>query len=176
MGSTLVHIQLLVPVPGSPLLQEKKGDLGGGAGLLLGVGVEVGGGVSTMCFQLAGDVRSLCLKAKVAPRRRGAEPLHAGGGSRDAERLTACWSHASQTSLHYGCKDEFKNTQECELFSPPPLALREATSAATESRAENKERSCFEFVLGCKHHDTSTAIRHKNIKRVPLAPYEWWSN
>lgn len=36
-----------------------------------------------------------------------------------------------------------------------------------------KERSRFEFVLGCKHHETSTAIRYKNIKRMPLAP---WGN
>lgn len=61
-------------------------------------------------------------------------------------------------------------------YSAPPLTLREATDAATESSAGNKERSCFEFVFGCKHHETSTAIRSKNIKRVPLAPYEWWSN
>lgn len=61
-------------------------------------------------------------------------------------------------------------------YSAPPLTLREATDAATESSAGNEERSCFEFVLGCKRHETSTAIRYKNIKRVPLASYEYWRN
>lgn len=35
----------------------------------------------------------------------------------EAKRLTACHCHMIQISLHYECKDEFKNTQGCELCS-----------------------------------------------------------
>ena len=40
------------------------------------------------------------------------------------ERLTACQCRMIQISLHYECKDEFKNTQDCELFSLSPHTLR----------------------------------------------------
>lgn len=35
----------------------------------------------------------------------------------DTKRLTACQCHRIQRSLHYKCKNEFKNKQGCELFS-----------------------------------------------------------
>lgn len=38
----------------------------------------------------------------------------------DTERLTVCQCHMIQISLHYKCKNEFKNTQDCELFSHSP--------------------------------------------------------
>lgn len=116
-----------------------------------------------------GDVRSLRLKEEKhgGEEQTRTNPCKLPGILRDVESIeksnfSALW-----------IQDEFKNTQECELFSPSPHT---PTGAATGSSVGNKERGCFEFVLGCKHHETSTAIRYKNIKRTLLAAYEWWSN
>lgn len=79
--------------------------------------------------KLAGDVRSFCTKEKKMPSVHGGEEQRLtnlcklAGILRDVRKDRQ--SHASRTSLHYGCKDEFKNTQECELFSPSPHTLRD---------------------------------------------------
>lgn len=52
--------------------------------------------------------------------------------------LTACQCRMIQISLHYKCKDEFKNTQDCELFSHSPHTLSTWCRTATVSNVENK--------------------------------------